>query len=204
MDMIKDVTELKKDVADLTKKTGTLKHAVEVVEESNGLQSTQTADLNARVIELETYSRIQQIIIKGLADGSSAEAATPSGNEEDASMAATDHQQAVMATVLGFLRTVMKIHIDERDITATHRLKGREGEILLIFVRLSSRKKKDKITRARGLLKDYKVARVYMSEDLTKHNSNVFFEAHFSTAEIESNHRGVDIWRFHACEVHSK
>ena len=93
-------------------------------------------------------------------------------------MSSTDSSthQAVESTVINFCRDALNVTLAPQDISVAHRLRaGPKDNVRPIIVRFTNRRKKDEIYRAKKSLKHH--ANIFISEQLTKSASSLFFEA---------------------------
>jgi hypothetical protein len=107
------------------------------------LVTTHTDQINA----LETYSRLDNLIIKGLPEGSYAERASPATS--GAGEIIVESQSSVEKSVISFCKDELGVSINSSDISTAHRLKaGRGDTVRPIIVRFANRKARDSIYRA--------------------------------------------------------
>ena len=125
---------------------------------------------------LESCTRLDNLIFKGLPEQSFAERGTPAATDTD-SAAIADSHLAVEQTVIAFCRDSLHIDVDKRDISTAHRLKaGPKDSIRPVIVRFTNRRIRDAVFRAKKQLKTLPKP-VYISEHLTKLSADIFYES---------------------------
>lgn len=154
-------------------------HADELTKENVSLRK-QLKDHASRLDDLEAHSRADSLIIKGLPEQSYAESATMSSSSlSDAPNSASANPTsylAVESTVISFCKDTLKVDVSTSDISSAHRLRvGPHDKVRPIIVRFANRRKKDEVYRAKKTLKNH--SNIYISEQLTKSASSLFFEA---------------------------
>ena len=105
----------------------------------------ENKDLVRCIEDIETYTRREQVIIRGLPEGSFSELATRS-NDKDATK---QHKSsaAVEQTVIQFCKEKVHIDICGKDISNVHHLrKGRKDTHRPIIVRFVMKKVQDSVT----------------------------------------------------------
>jgi hypothetical protein len=163
------VRDLKQDNIRLAKQCETL--AAENVN-LNKLVSVQSQ----RIDDLECYSRSENLIIRGLPEGSAAERASNAPSLDDNSTL-LDGPQSVEDTVREFCKDALGIDVSQQDISVAHRLKkGPKDAVRPIIVRFARRQIRNRVFGAKKQLKNYG-GRVFISEHLTKTASDLFFQA---------------------------
>jgi hypothetical protein len=142
-------------------------------------------DLRARLVtaekridELDQTSKLDSLMITGIKEGSYSERASPGGTRMmGGGGGPADGHAAVENTVIKFCDEHLKVALSPHDITAAYRLKAKTtGAIRPIVVRFANMKARDAVYRARRELKGANLD-VYLSEHLTKTNSELYFEA---------------------------
>ena len=169
----------KKSHEALKQETVGLKRSYEALKEENVLLKKQLDEQAARVEDLDVYSRSDNLIIKGLPEQSYAERATDSSDASRPAPPTAASHLAVETTVLAFCRDALKLDVSPQDISTAHRLKaGPRDATRPIIVRFTSRRVRENVFRAKKLLKDAPLPnKVYISEQLTKTASTLFYEA---------------------------
>ena len=172
-------------LADITKSLVDVKQANDLLQnqvgllkrENDGLRQQMTSQ-TSRIEALETYSRLDNPIVKGLPEQSYAERGSPAANHADDTQSATSHL-AVESTVLSFIRDRLHVECSPSDISTAHRIKaGPKDTIRPIIVRFTNRRVRDNVYRAKKQLKATKsTAPVFISEHLTKSAADLFYEA---------------------------
>ena len=130
---------------------------------------------NIRVDELERYSRTDNIIIRGLPEQSSAERASAIAVGDN--LSTMESNLSVEKTVVSFLKESLNIDVTSHDISIAHRLKkGPKDSTRPVIVRFTNRKTRNLVFNSKKLLKDSGCL-VFISEQLTKSASDLFFDA---------------------------
>lgn len=129
------------------------------------------AQLENRVSDLEQYTRMNDIIVTGLAIKPRSFARAVAGLDETNQADSTSVEQQVTAFFLS-----KGIELDGRSIEACHPLPQRTSDKPTIILRFANRKHKT------ALLKQKKILRgsdVYLNEHLTKKNADIAKKARF-------------------------
>lgn len=129
----------------------------------------------ARRIEgMEAYSRTDQLVIRGLPEVTYAERASASTTPGIGIQESVD---AVEKAFIAFCGDKLNVTVDQRDISIIHRLKaGSRDSVRPVIVRFTNKKIRNIVYNAKKLLRG-SGSNIYVSEHLTKLNSNLFFEA---------------------------
>jgi len=134
----------------------------------------QVVEQNVRVEAIETYSRIDNLIIKGLPDQSFAERGTPAATNADSVSLVAGHT-SVLNTVLAFCSDVLRVDVSPHDVSSVHRLKaGPKDVVRPVVIRFSNRRVRDAVYHAKKILKNHTPS-IYISEHLTKSASDLFY-----------------------------
>lgn len=143
----------------------------ELTVENLGLKNRLRAAEDAlRTVELN--ERAHNIIISGLRESSYAERSTDSSATN--SPQAESHA-AVERTVLDVINNKLNVEAKPENIAVAYRLKkGQKDSTRPIFVKFTSRKVRDAVYSARKKLDGQNI---YISEHLTKENSDLLFKA---------------------------
>lgn len=136
------------------------------------------SEQSRRLNELETYSRRENLIIRGLPESSFAESATASSTSSAADNVAEDSSSAIERSVVLFCRNKLNIDLKESDISSAHRLKkGIKDDTRPLIVRFVNRSVRDKVMRAKKVLRSDTGTRIFITDHLTHSASALFFEA---------------------------
>ena len=127
---------------------------------------------------LETYTRVDNLIIKGMCE---MYAEAPETNASYNSMAnnSRQHNQQQqlpdeMSLVVDFCSNILGIDIQLSDISIAHRMpKGKQDKIRPVLVRFSNRHTRDSVYRARRKLSGSNNNGIYINEHLTKQNDEL-------------------------------
>lgn len=135
------------------------------------LPSTQMD--SSRLDALESYTRVDNLIIKGLPD-SVAEAVLTTSHSD---LTSNDN---LLARVVDLFESKLNVTTSPSDISVVHRLpKGRYDRTRPVIVRFSNRRVRDKIYAARHCLSTInRTAQVpiYINEQLSRKNEELFAE----------------------------
>jgi len=130
-----------------------------------------------RIDELEAYSKLDNLIIKGLPEKSYAERGADSTSNVCDHPMAINHLTA-QSTFLEFCQDKLNLgaNITAQDISVAHRVKaGPREKVRPLIVRFTNRRSRDLVYRARKLLQPEQ--NIYISEQLRKTTSSLFYEA---------------------------
>ena len=145
---------------------------IEELQQENSALKENLRETSQRLDLLETYTRVDNLIIKGLPEVY-AEAVTVGEAGPEAVSSDTTLEQ-----VLHFVNTKLNVSIDAGDISATHRLpKGNKDKYKPIIVRFKSHRLRDTVYRARRNLRILATPgseSIYINEHLTKVNEHTF------------------------------
>jgi hypothetical protein len=176
-DEIRDImntrfNSLEAAIADLKQQLTAKDEIITRVRDDNIRLRSELMTVNSRINDLETYNRIDNLIIKGIPESSYSEAATPDAQDHGESSDAT------MATVLNLCDNVLQVKISPEDVSVTHRLpKGPKDKYRPIIVRFVNRRARDRVyATRRSLRKSNKTdesSPIYINEHLTKHNGRL-------------------------------
>lgn len=149
------VFTVEKENDKMKKELQAVKVSVETKSEALKKSERDCKDLTARVVELEQYSRRENIKIFGLMES----------RDED-----------IKEEVMEFLTKKMKCDVDEADVNAVHRLDTKSQASIIngarpVIVRFTSRDIKLSVMKARKILKG---SRVFVSDHLCKSMNALF------------------------------
>lgn len=169
------ITELKATLDELRKELKLKTDILETLQVENSTLKTKLNETSIRLDLLETYTRVDNIIIKGVPD-SFAEVVT--GSDSGPDPASSDN---TLNQVLSLCQNNLLVNVDAADVSITHRLpKGNRDKYHPIIVRFTSRRVRDTVYRARKNLRyQFRTADgggVYINEHLTKHHEGIFSE----------------------------
>lgn len=143
----------------------------EAAAETTRLQRT-VMEQSERLEDLESYSRSDNLIIRGLPENSAAERATAAATIDDRII---ESHGTVETTVVAFLNDKLGVEATVQDISIAHRLKaGPRDKVRPVIVRFVNRKLRNQVL---GVKKQLKNSTFFVSEHLTKAASQLFFEA---------------------------
>ena len=141
------------------------------------------AQLRKHIDSLETDSRLNSLVIRGLPEASAAERASGAGLSNSVKQSATlevqpPHADVTERAILQMCNDDLHLNLQSSDIELAYRMKGSSAESSRpILVRFLSRKVRNTVFDLRRRLKSRKDCKVFISENLTKAASELFFEA---------------------------
>lgn len=124
-----------------------------------------------KIDELETYTRRNNLVISGLPLASYAEASSPTDSS-------SEHLEQTEQNVLAICQQ-LQVNISPADISIAHRLKRKpytKGPPA-VMVQFKNRKAREAVYAARFKLKERRDVAIFINEDLTKHNAEIFAQA---------------------------
>ncbi len=165
------VKDLKAENVRLTTQCQAIKH--------ENTQLRKTTDEHARRLdELESYSRNDNLIFKGLPERTFSERATNAPSLADNAPVLRESYGMVEETVLEFMNVSLGVKVQPQDLAIAHRLKaGQNDKVRPVIVRFLNRKVRNEVYQAKKRLKNIAGNQVYISEHLTKSASDLFFAA---------------------------
>lgn len=174
----KQIEGLTSAVRDLKSDNSRLKSQLETVSKENTRLSKLVDEQEKRVEDIESYSRGDNLIIRGLLERSAAESASAAPALNDgAGVTLRESHSSVEATVMAFCSDALGITVLPSDISIAHRLKaGPRDKVRPVIVRFTNRQTRNSVYHAKKLLKDSS-RNIFISEHLTKKASDLFFEA---------------------------
>lgn len=174
----------------LTRKFGKLFEDVKILQRQNDSLKKVTTDLKVendklckRIDELETHSRCENLVIRGLPETSYAERASGGATGGAPTTANTvsvaESNLAVENAIISLCRDRLGVMVSPTDISAAHRLqKGTKDTTRPILIRFTNRKARDSVYFAKKALRnDTSGDKIYISEHLTKDAGDIFYEA---------------------------
>ena len=173
----------------LTKKFGKLFDDVKTMQRQTDNLNKTTADLKLenvklqkRIDDLETQSRCENLIIRGVPESSYAErvsGGSSAGNSTIATATIAETSLAMEKAVISLCQERLGITVSPSDISAAHRLqKGTKDSTRPILIRFTNRKVRDSVYFAKKALRnDSSIDKIYISEHLTKDVGDIFYEA---------------------------
>ena len=145
---------------------------------AENVELKKRVELNERrVDDLERYSRCDNLIIRGLPEGTSAERASDAPASTDDAATLRNSHKSVEASVLTFIKDALHVNITPADISTAHRLKaGDKDTSRPVIVRFANRRVRNEVYSARMALRN-SPSPVFVSEHLTKSDADLFYEA---------------------------
>jgi len=176
--MDKKLRSILRDIAALKKEN--VSHRLEIGKLQASVADLQNSERGhkAKLEALEAYQRSDNVVIRGLPESTYAEAGCPSAGSDIASTDRGETSVAAEATFLRFCNDRLHIQLKPEDISTVHRLpRGNKDKVRPLVVRFASRRSRDAVLRAKKVLHTKPGDRIFVSEQLTKAASNMFFEA---------------------------
>lgn len=169
------ISELKSVIEQLRDELKEKSEVIQTLQQQNENLNTRINEASNRIDLLETYTRVDNLVIKGIPD-TFAEVVT--GTDSGPDPASSDN---TLKQVLSLCANNLKIDVGESDISITHRLpKGNKDKYHPIIVRFTSRRIRDNVYRAkknlRGQFRTADGGGVYINEHLTKAHDSIFSE----------------------------
>lgn len=176
---------LRRDIDKVAKQQSELMNMMEQIKQLKNLikvKDEKIGTLEKRVDELEQYSRMEDLIITGLATKhrSYARAVVTSGNVEPGDEPPVAEQQTLEKQVVAFFAS-KKMSLNSDNIAACHTLPRKNNlstpatdRTPAIIVRFVNRKHKIELLRQ---AKQLKGSDVYLNEHLTKRNADIARQA---------------------------
>lgn len=159
-------------------KMQSLLQKVQSLELENTRLKTELNDAQVKIDQLEGYSRVDNLVIVGLPVSSYAEMASTSTatvDSADVNTIGNPTAASVELNVLDLFNNRLGLSVTSSDISIAHRLKSkRDGDIPPIIVRFTRRQTREAVFAARRKLKGWLGHRVFINEDLTKRNAEIF------------------------------
>jgi predicted ribosome quality control (RQC) complex YloA/Tae2 family protein len=160
----------------LTSKLEDMNDRMRMIENENEQLKVTVREQAQRIEDIEVYTRCDQLIVRGLAENSYAERASASAATDTATHV-SDSVQAVENTFINFCKDRLNVSVSAQDISIIHRLKaGANDPVRPIIVRFTNKKIRNNIYSAKKRLKG-STDRIFITEHLTKHASNLFYLA---------------------------
>src|SRR6218665_531759 len=135
--------------------------------------------MRSHLDHLDVYSRSENLVFHGLPESSMSEAASGSTEATSQIQAPTESHSQTEEVIINLCKESLDIELTPMDISTAHRLpRGKKDKTRPIIVRFSSRRVRDKIYYARRKLRDQSSSSpVFINENLTKRNGEIFSEA---------------------------
>lgn len=173
LDIMKLLSEkfgaLEKRIVEQDRRLDSLKH-------ENAEIRQQLAAQAVKLDDIETITRLENLIIKGLPEQTHAERAAGSAEAAD-SRAPVSTQSAVEAAVISLCNDKLNLALTARDISSAYRIKkGPKDSSRPILVRFSSRKIRDEVYGSKKVLKG-STQPIFISEHLSKSVADLYYEA---------------------------
>jgi len=166
-----DIVTLKKDNILLHTEVGKLQSVVSTLRQSE-------RDFAAKLDALEAYQRSDNVVVRGLTESMYAEVGSLSAGKDDDEMIRSETVVAAEETFLKFCNVRLHVKLTSSDISTAHRLpESSNDKARLLIIRFTNRRSRDLVLRAKKILRTDPGERIFLSEQLTKMVSNIFYEA---------------------------
>lgn len=171
----KRLEELNSTVKELHTENARLTKKCETTEKENARLQKIVDTHSRRLDDIESYSRSDNLIIRGIPERSAAERASDGPPLGGGSL--HESHESVETTILEFFNSTLGVGIKSQDVSIAHRIKpGPQDRIRPIIVRFNNRMARLAVLRARKTLKDSN-DKIFISEHLTKSASDLFYNA---------------------------
>ena len=166
--LVADVSILTADLVKAKEEIGDLK--VENERLKNVVQNN-----SARLEQLDSYSKLDNLLIKALLESYAAIATNEA--EESTTVSPREYHDTTLAQVINLCQNYLKVNISAGDISVVHRLpKGRNDAVRPVIVRFANRRSRDSIYKARKELRNSRpvASPIYINEHLTRKADELF------------------------------
>lgn len=184
----KNISDLLNTVKQLTAENENLTAQVNKLNEKNVKLNERLEYCETKILENERVNNRNFLVIQGLPESSYSEKAAPAV-DQDAATADNppESQSSVETTVINFIQNELAIPITSDQVNTAYRIKAtnrpkrghansNNTSVRPIIVELTNTKIRNTIISSRRKLKDAG-KKIYISEKLTKMDSEIFFEA---------------------------
>jgi len=145
------------------------------------LEGDLAASTSNRLDALESYTRVDNLIIKGLPENYAEITYSTASSTDETTKTTSD--DSLLANVIDMFENKLHVQVTASDISTVHRLpKGRYDRTRPVIIRFSNRRVRDKVYAARRYLKASQTETtqpsmpIYINEQLSKHNEQLFAE----------------------------
>ena len=146
--------------------------------EENAKMQKIIQEHSTRLNDIEAYSRVDNLIIRGLPEKTVAERASDAPALQAGVPLLQESYESVEGTVLEFFNSTLGVRVQPQDISVAHRIKaGLKEKVRPVIVRFQNRQTRNAVYRAKKNLKDMVGNHVFISEHLTKTASDLFYSA---------------------------
>ena len=166
------MTTINNTLKDIKQNNSAILAQLKQVKEENVELKSRLSAAEARLEALDRDSRMCNIVIRGLPDGSYSERGTAASEDSEQ----VSHE-SVVDTVIKFCEKDLKVAVAKEDIASSFRMaKGRNERFRPILVRCANKRTKDAIYTARKTLWTEKKP-MFLNEHLTKLASELYGKA---------------------------
>jgi len=192
-DLKSTIDNLREEIAAKDGIITNLKSDVTSLQQENHALSKSLAKCENRIDLLESYTRVDNLIIKGLPAVYS-EVAIASTNSDVTQGQLNENSDTTMSTVLQFCENTLGCQVSPSDISIAHRLpSGKHDKTPPIMVRFTSRRTRDAVYVARRNLFTAGIKDIYINEHLTKHHEQLFSQCR----QLRKSKRIHSTWTWH-------
>jgi len=148
---------------------------VKKISEDLAAATTENKQLRRRVEDLETYSRLDNVVINGLPSDSSLFGSQDVSNQNDDANLQCLSEPTKFSLFL--FNNYMNLDIRQEDIAKIHYISSKAG-VRSVLVKFANRRHRDRVLQARSKLKNLpNQLRIYVNEHLTSSTAAVFANA---------------------------
>lgn len=172
---------------------------IAVLQEENACLRVEMNAQHKRIQELESYSRIDNLIISGLEESYASAAGSQTSTVNENAGTGSENSAESEAVFTRFCREKLNVDIKEADISICHRLKkGPKDRFRPMIVRFASRKVRQEVLAARKNLRNAS-SRIFINEHLTAYSSKLFQ----STRQLWKTNKIAGTWTWN-CKIFAK
>ena len=160
----------------LMEKISLLTDDVNRLKSENTKLKADVAQYESRIDQLEEYTRIDNLIIKGIPEDYSTAVKGFVTSSESGTVVNRENPDTTLASVLQFCQSTLQIDVTAADISVTHRLpKNLNDKYQPIIVRFTNRRARNLVYASRQRLKSIHstTGPVYINEQLTRKNDRL-------------------------------
>lgn len=197
-DLKSSIDELRKEIIAKDSTISYLSAEVNTLKEENVNLSTSLINCRDRLDLLETYTRVDNLIIKGIPERYVEAAATNASidnmatNYQQQQWQPDENSDSTMSLVIDFCSNTLGTDIQLSDISIAHRMpKGKHDKMRPIMIRFSNRRIRDTVYRARRKLSGRNA--IYINEHLTKQNDELFLRCR----QLKKQRKIYNTWTWH-------
>ena len=177
------IEDLRKEITNKDSVINSLSTEVADLKQENASLLMSLSECHSRLDLVETYTRVDNLVIKGLSEmyaetaavGASIDNMSANSQQQPQQNQVDENSDCTLSVVSDFCSNVLGIKVQPTDISIAHRIpKGKHDRSRPIMVRFNSRRIRDSIYSARRKLHGSGISGIYINEHLTKHNDHLF------------------------------